>query len=390
MSDESQEIETRASRSRLLGYAQLAAIGIAVLVAIYFAQAPDRGMGADLELGVAPKPVVSVIEPTSANRPLSVELTGTVGLSTTATIRSEVSSKVVWVSPKFRGGTTIPAGETIVRIDPTDFELRVEAAEAAVAEAEAGVWREKARGEHDARVFANDYPGLEVSERVRRVPSIARREAQLLKAKVALKAAKQKLERTQISVPFDCQVLNVTVEVGELVGPSTALGTVYRTAALQTEAPVEPRVLEELAPVIGRAALVRVDGTTYRAEVVRVSAAVAPTTRLATVFLSFSDDAPEDSWPRPGTFALVSIQGPDAQNVYVLPESAEQDGASVWVVDSGLLRSHSPRTLERSSAGWIVSAFDAGDGVVVGMISGAREGLAVEVTAAAGNAGGEG
>ena len=390
MSEETRNEGDSADRKRLLGYVQLGAIGVAVLAAIYLARAPDRAVGAGLELGVAPKPAVRVIEPTPTDQPLVVELTGTVSLAATAAVRSEVSSKVVWISPKFRAGGSIAAGETVVRIDPADFELRVEAARAAVKEAEAGAWRERARGEHDARVFARDYPGLEVSERVRRLPSLAKREAQLLQAQVLLKSAQQKLERTHISLPFDSQVLNVSAELGELARPATRLGTVYRTAALQAEAPVEPRVLEQLAPLIGRAALVRADGKTYPAEVARVSAAVAPKSRLTTVFLKFSDDLPRDSLPRPGTFASVSIRGPDMQGVYVLPESAEQDRASVWVVENGKLRSHAPRTLGRTGAGWIVGAFDAADGVVLGTIPGARQGLAVEPMDAPSDAGREG
>lgn len=390
MSSEAQDGKRRVGRSQLAGYVQLAAVVVAIVVAVYFAQAPDRTVGAGLELEAAPMPVVSVIEPRPTRSPLVVELTGTVGLATSAAVQTEVAAKVVWISPNFRSGASIPAGETIVRLDPTDLELLVEAAEGAVEEAEALVWREEARGKHDADVFARNHPGIGISDRVRRLPSLARRQAQLMQAQTMLKAAEEKLRRTSVSLPFDSQVLSVSVELGELALPVKTLGTVYRTTALQTEVPVEPRILEQLAPVLGRAAQVRADGTTYRAEVERVSAAVSPTSRLATLFLKFSDTSPGDALPRPGTFALVSIDGPDLQDVYVLPESAEQDRASVWIVEGGKLRSHSPRTLGRGSAGWIVSGFDAGDGIVLGTINGAREGLAVQVADVPPAAGAEG
>ena len=233
MSQESPSAETRPDRRRLLGYVQLGAVGAAIVVAVYFAQAPDRGADAGLGLGTAPKPVVSVIEPMSTERALTVELTGAVSLARKARVVSEVSSRVVWISPKFENGGSIPAGEAMVRVDPADFELRVEAARASVEEAEASVWREKARGEHDARVFARDYPGLELSERIRRIPSIAKEEAELKHAQAALKMAELKLEQTRVSFPFDSRVLNASVELGEKVGPGTPLGTVYRTDAVQ-------------------------------------------------------------------------------------------------------------------------------------------------------------
>lgn len=379
MSDETRGEETRSDRSRILGFVQVGAIAIVVLVAIYLARAPDRSIGAGLQLGSAPKPVVRTIVPTVTDQPLTVERTGVVSLETTVSIRAEISSKVVWISPKFQSGASIPAGEILVRIDPTDFELRVQAAQAAVKEAEAGVWREKARGKHDTQLFERNYPELEVTERVRRLPSLAKKEAQLLKAEVALKSAEEKLSRTQISLPFDAEVLNVRVELGELAHPDTPLGMAFRTDALQAEVPIEPQTLDRLAPVIGRAAVVIADGKSYRAEVARVSAVVAPTSRLATVYLKFLDDASTEALLKPGTFAHVSIEGSVLENVFLLPESAEQDQSNVWLVENGALKSHTPSTLAQTREGWIVSAFDVADGIALGTIHKAREGLMVQV-----------
>ena len=379
MSQESPNAESRSDRP-LLGYIQLGAVGVAIVVAVYFAQAPDRGADAGLGLGAAPKPEVNLIEPVPTDRALQVELTGAVSLARKARVVSEVASRVVWISPKFNNGGSIAAGEAMIRVDAKEFELRVDAARATVKEAEASVRREKARGAHDARVFARDYPGLELSERIRRIASIAKEEAELEHAQAVLKMAELKLERTRVSFPFNSRVLNASVELGEQVGPATPLGAVYRPDALQVEAPVEIRDLKRLDPVIGRTAEVRAGGETFAAVVDRVSSLVAPRSRLATVFLEFSEGVPDDSLPLPGTFAEIAIQGPVLPRVYVLPESAEQGRGSVWVVENGTLKSVAPRTVLRVDADWVVETFDAGDGVVTGVVPGAREGLAVKVT----------
>ena len=146
--------------------------------------------------------------------------------------------------------------------------------------------------------------------------------------------------------------------------------------------PVDPKDLAHLAPVIGRSARVRTQLGAYDATVERVSAAVAPSTRLAGLFLKFSDDVPKRTLPLPGMFAEVRIEGPSYENVYVLPESVLQEGGGVWVVDKGALKSIVPKTLGRTDAGWVVEAFDAGEGVVVGAPPGARKGLAVATAAA--------
>ena len=375
-------------RPRWLGFVQLVLILAAIAVALYFARAPERverGVASDLT-DERSKPAVSVVRPVPAEQALTVELTGSVRMERRVRIASEVVGRVVWVSPEFRNGGSLAANEAFIRVDPAEHELEVEAAEHAVRVAEARARMERARGEEDARTFSRENPGAQVSEWVRRVQSIEKTEAQVMKARAALGLARLRLERTSISLPFDSLVVRSDVAVGELVGPaervgpSSRLGVVYRPGALEVDAPIEPGDLEHLAPAVGRAAEIRARGRTWPGEVVRASFVVSPKTRLASLFLRFREGLPPDSLPVPGTFVEVAVTGPSHANVYVLPESAVQERGSVWVVDGGVLRSFVPRELGRTSDGWVVEAFDAGEGVVVGTLPGARAGLAVVAT----------
>jgi len=369
------------------GYAQLAFVLGAIAVALYLARAPgriDRGAIPDQSPDSA-LPTVTVIHPASTEQSLSVELTGSVTLEEKASVVSEVVGRVVWVSPNFSSGGSFAADETFIRIDPTKLELQVEVATMAVREAEARVWAEKARGEEGARKFALENPGAEASDWVRRLPKIAEAEAELEKTRAVLKLAELRLQDTNISLPYDGRVMSSDVEVGELVGPvdltgRTALGAVYRPAALQVNVPIEPRDLDYLSPVVGRIARVSGEMGSWRARVARVSSVVAPGTRLATVFLKFSANARASSLPVPGAFVEVAIDGPRYRDVFVLPESVLQERGRVWVVRGGALRSFEPETLGRTPEGWVVRSFDAGAGVVSGTVPGARDGLPVAVT----------
>ena len=363
--------EGRSGRPRWLGYVQLVLIVAAVAVALWFARAPDR-IEREAPAGLTDekaKPAVSVIRPEPVAHSLTVELTGSVRMERRTRIASEVVGRVVFVSPKFASGGSIAANETFIRIDPAGFDLEVEAAEQALREAEIRAEMERARGEEDANT-------LELAE------------AGVMKARVALEQARLQLERTRISLPYDVRVVRSDVAVGELVGPaelvgpSSRLGVVYPPGALEVDTPIETRALEHLAPVIGRSAEVHAGGRTWPAEVVRVSSVVSPKTRLASLFLRFEEGSPSDPLPFPGTFVEVAITGPSHENVYVLPESVVQERGSVWVVDGGTLRSFVPRALGRTGDGWVVEAFDAGEGVVVGTLPGARAGLAVAVAKA--------
>ena len=390
MPQKSDDSKDRPGRSRWLGFVQIVLILAVIAGALYFARAPER-IERETVPALSPddtRPVVSVMQPERTGQSLTVELTGAVGLSERARVKSEVAGRVIWVSPSFSNGGSIEANEPFVKIDPTEYELRAKVAEMAVESAGARVRIAKARGEENARGFAREYPDAEASDWVRRLPHIARAEAELMKAQAELELARLALDRTNISLPYPGRVIRSRIEVGEYVGPgpsgeSPLLGVVYRARALQIDAPIEPKDLQYLSPVIGRSAQIRTRGGTYDARVVRVSSVVAPQSRLATVFLRFSEDHAPEVLPLPGTFARIAIAGPSYEDVFVLPESTLQEQGSVWVVQEGTLRGFEPETLGRTDEGWVVEVFDTGDGVVVGTLPGAREGLAVTVAQAA-------
>ncbi len=390
MAQETTEPQGRSGRPKWMGYAQLILILAAVGVALYFAQAPSRverdpisGMALDQA-----KPTVAVIQPVPTEQALRVDLTGGVTLHGNVKVTSEVGGRVVWVSPSFRNGGSIAANETIIRVDPAEYELELEVAAAKAAKAEARVQIEKAKAEESLATFARENPGADIPERVHRAPYIAKAEAVLMKAQAEMKLAQLRLDRTEISLPFDVRVAAADIDVGQFVGPAelvgraSSLGSVYRTDALQVRAPIEQESLAYLAPAIGRSATVRTAAGIYDAVVERTSAIIGPKSRLARVFLKFAAAHPADTLPMPGSFVEVSIAGPVHDNVLVLPESAMQDRGSVWIVEGGALKSVTPRTLGYADGGVVVEAFEVGDGIVVGSLPGAREGLAVEVSAA--------
>ena len=199
------------ARSRWIRMAQLALVLAVVVVAVILARAPARvervapAAGADGSVrqeGAAP-PVVNVIQPSPTAESLVFELTGTVGAQRKLTLRSQVTGRLEWVSPKLTSGGSFAAGEPIVRVDPAEFELKAEQAAAAVRAAEARV---EAAGESGgaARQVA---------------------EAELAEARVALQLAELQLQRTEISLPFASIVLASGAEVGELVGLGDTAGS---------------------------------------------------------------------------------------------------------------------------------------------------------------------
>ena len=193
MQQQTNDTEDRPVRPEWFGYVQLGLILLVVVIALYFARAPGR-VQLDMTPGQAAdesKPVVNVIRPAPTEHALTVKLTGAVRAFDQVAVRSEVAGRVVWVSPEFANGGSIAANETIVRIDPARYELKVEAAEMAVKEAEARLSAQNTRGA----------------------------EARLGAARAELKLAQLDLQRTEISLPYNARVVSSSVSVGRAGRP---------------------------------------------------------------------------------------------------------------------------------------------------------------------------
>ena len=375
---EPSESASNAGRPRWRGYLQLALILLALAAAVYFAQAPSRSQRTVLPRQAAERPVqVQVVRPTVTAVALPVALTGTVEAQVQVSVRAEASGRIVWVSPNFRDGGALAADEVIVRIDPEDAALRVAAAAAGVRAAEAMARFQKARADAARRLFGAGQPDVDDFDWVGREEAVAGAEARLEQARTALTLAERALDKTSVSLPFASRVIRAGAEVGQFVGPLLLpLGQVYQDGALEVAAQIHPRDLALLEPVIGRAAQVETGGAVHTAVVTRVSSLVDPNSRMATLHLELQADA-AGALPLPGMFAEIEIVGPLRENVYRLPHAVRQDGDTVWIVDDGVLRSAGPPVVGDTADGWVVEAFDAGAGVVVGTPPRARDGLAV-------------
>ena len=374
----------RGIRFQASGIAQLVVILVAVAIAIYFARAPAGvSIAEDQQSARAQsKPAVSVVRPLATRATREVRATGLVTAAAGLAIQSQVSGEVVFVSPALRPGGSFTAGQPLLRIDREDHEIRLESAQTALRQMQARLKKQRLKGEAQRARFLLENPGREVPPLVDRIPQIEKAQARVDQAKIAVRAAELALARTTIALPFDGWVRSSSVQVGQIAGPGAPLGGVFAKDAIQLEARVSQADLEALGAVVERAAKAAVGGRMFDVEVLRTSATVGLESRLATLYLAFADDIGVDALPRPGTFAEIVLEGAPMEGVFALPEAAEQAGGSVWIVERGSLKSFQPRSLGRTDAGWLVQAFDADQGVVVGKVPAARAGLPVEPIAA--------
>lgn len=377
------ETDTSPQKANWLGWLQVAIVVIVLLVALYFMRAPQIANFDDLAAPVNNSlPVVDVIQPRAQSDTLKVRLTGSVQVRSRVNLEIGVTGRVIEVSPNLRPGKTFEAGETLVKVDPANYESAVRAAEAEVRSLEARMRKNVLQGELDAAEYRRANPNQAVPEIIRRQPQIDRFKARVERSQAQLERAQKALDDTSFSLPFRGKVLATDIAVGERVSPLLRFGSVYPEGETEVGARISLEDLRKLEPVIGRPGVAQTEFQAYPVIVDRVSQFVTPESRMAQLFLKFDDSVSLEDKPLPGDFVAVVVVSEEIENIYTLPHSAEQLEGNVWVVDDGVLKSITPRVHGMTRDAWLVAAFDAEDGVVIGSIPGAREGMPVQISEA--------
>jgi RND family efflux transporter MFP subunit len=170
---------------------------------------------------------------------LRIEARGSVVPRTESELVAEVAGRITWVSPALAAGGFLEAGEPLLRIDPSDYELGLERARAALERAEselalAGAGLERKRTLADRGVTSRAV--LDEATSHQRVAAAARREAQ-----AAVRQAQRDLERTEVKAPFEGRVREKRVDVGQFVGRGAPVARVYAVDYAEVRLPLPDR-----------------------------------------------------------------------------------------------------------------------------------------------------
>ncbi|MEM1182067.1 MAG: efflux RND transporter periplasmic adaptor subunit [Acidobacteriota bacterium] len=336
-------------------------------------------------------PLVEVIQVESSDLSVKVEGQGEVRASTRVEVLPEVSGRVVRMHPQMVSGGRIAAGETLVQLDPRDYTLAVESAQASITSAETRLEVERAEAEAalvEWRAVNGDAapPPLLVRE-----PQIRQIEAELSAARAQLQKAELDLERTRLTVPFDAVVLTENVDPGQLVSQGRAVATLYGTGAVEVRVPLADDELRwfEL-PRRGAerpTAAVRSEfgGRLHRwpATVARLEGEVDPRTRMVRVVVEVEDPFDGETPLLPGAFVDIEIDGRTLEDIIRIPRFALRQGSTVWTVVDGQLRINAVEVARSDRLyAYVASGLDAGSEVITSSLDGVVDGMSVRTSLA--------
>jgi RND family efflux transporter MFP subunit len=329
-----------------------------------------------------PEAVIAAVEyvTVSAGAPRAVVLAnGTVEGVKVVSLSALVSGEVVEVSGELQPGGRFRAGQSLLRVDPRDYEIAVDQERSRVQQAELELKLEEQRVETALREWELLGGGKDAADAplALRGPQLEAVEQALEATRSGLKRAQLNLERTRLKAPFNALVISENVEEGQLVSPGAPVATLVGTDRFRVKVSVPVDQLRHVAiPAIdgsGSEAIVTQqlgggEPIVRSGRVSKLAGQLDPATRTAELFIVVDDPLEGDGLPLlPGAFVSVRIEGKAVDGAIEVPRDALVDGSALWTIDESDQLARRPVVIGWSDAdvAYVVSGLDPGSRVVV-------------------------
>lgn len=332
----------------------------------------------------------------------TIAVTGTLAAEEEVTLSMKVTGRLAKLAVDL--GSRVTAGQVLARLVPTDFDLRVSQAEAALQQArarlglplegsddrvdaeETGIVRSARAVRDESRLTRNRAAtfvergiaakatldsaeaALEVAESRYQdaLEEVRNRRAVLQQRRTELELARQARRDSLLTAPIDGVVRERHVSAGQYLAAGSPVVTIVRMHPLRLRASVPERD----APLVRVGQLVRLtvegDPTEHHGRVARVSPAIDETSR--TLMVEAEVPNPEHAL-RPGSFANITIVTATAETAVLVPSSSVVSFAGVdkvLVVRDGRVAEKRVTTGRREAERIeVVTGLDAGEEIIL-------------------------
>ncbi len=333
---------------------------------------------------------------------LKVSVQGEVQPRTEINMVPQVSGLITYMSTKFIEGGRFNKGDLLVRIEPTEFELRVTQAKASVAQAETVVTREVSESNMARRDWDDLGRSGEPTPLTLREPQMAEAKAQLASAKARLAETELQLARTSLYAPFTGRVTLRHVDQGEFVTAGTTLGEVYATNVMDVRLPMTNDELRraglslgfETSPVgsggktpgipVTLSADVAGTYSEWQGRIVRTDSRFDSQTRVLYAYAEVRDPfgaGASNGVPlAPGLYVTAAIDGQKLNNVIVIPRTALRGEDKVYLAKDDILSIKTVTVISSNRDDVILSGgIEMGDAVITSPIRSVADGMKIAV-----------
>lgn len=324
---------------------------------------------------------------------------GTVVPAQEILLSPRVPGTVSHLSPRFVPGGFVKQGETLLSLDPADYQNAVRQRESELLQAESALAQERGRvdvAERDYEVLGKDIQGKNPSLALRE-PQLAAAEAEVASAQTDLDQAKLNLARTKITAPFDAHILTREANVGSEVSPGSTLARIVGIKDYHVEVSVPMTALRQLrfpedgeagAEVMLQDRAAWPEGQMRTGHVMGLIGAIDSQTRLARILVRVRDPLAryeEKGSPKliVGALLQARIEGAPLNGVVKVNRLYLRQDDTVWVMQAGKLNVRQVTVAFRDSAfAYVSNGLNDGDLVVTSDLATVVEGAALRTESA--------
>ena len=265
-------------------------------------------------------------------------------------LSAQVSGRIIRVADNFIEGGFFDKGDVLVEIEAVDYETDLLLAQAELAQAQASLDEEIARGQVAEKEWSSFNSGTPPELGLRK-PQLAREQALVKASEANLARAKRNLERTKIRAPYDGLVKSRDVDLGQFLPLGGQIGEVFSTDIAQVRLPLTDDDiafigdLSEQESQVTLSAQVAGQRQFWQGRLVRDEAVLDDARRVIFGVVEVQDpylrtDAQlNQTQLKFGRFVEASITGIKADNIIKLPRFVLRlDGTVLSVAEDSTLR----------------------------------------------------
>jgi RND family efflux transporter MFP subunit len=274
-----------------------------------------------------------------------VEVMGTVRPDREVLLKSRVTGEVVFVSPNFVQGGLIKKGETLIKLDESDYLIDLKKAASALEKALSDMSLEQghqkiAKEEFKLLKDIQVSGGISKSDLALRKPQLAMSLALVESARADVERAKLNLSRTTITAPFNAMILEKQVSQGTLLTTQGPVALLVDVDTFEVEALVPPDQLSviRIDEENGSKAWVRSQSSNSIriGKVVRTTGQINGQGLMAGVIIHVPDPLGLETADNISRLLLndyvdIKIAGQLFENTCKVPRALLREGNTVWV-----------------------------------------------------------
>ena len=341
-----------------------------------------------------PVPVaVRALTVTPQTLALSVTSEGNVQPRVEMELVTQVAGEVISVASSLVTGGEFTVGDTLITVDPRDYEIALLRARTSLARANAELNFAKEEQVRVRALYAKKLASLAQLQATERAFLVAQSAEADASARVS--RAQIDLERTVLKAPFSGRVRDEAVDVGQFLQKGRAVATLYDTERLEVRLPLADAQLAYLDREFANTGIASADFVpvtltanfggrlqSWTAQLMRSEGDISTTSRFLYVIAEVSNSTNENGMRLPvGLFVNATIQGRTVDELVSIPRTALRSGNNVMVIDeSNRLRFREVQIFRLSETYALISeGLNSGERISISALQFVVEGMPVQV-----------